>query len=180
MGNTKNTAGKRVFNDVYSFPQDSQDLADDLFAAWNIRVGTAQERQDEPTAKLRNGLTWVETDTRITRQWFTATGWIRFPFEQAWEALAPQTGWSANSGSGAPRITRDGDTVFYQGGLFGGAANSTAAVLPAWARPSRDVRVLGLATNGETPVMIRVLANGVFSPAGTVIHTTTSASWTVR
>lgn len=78
MANAKNTAGKRIFDDVYSFPQDSQDLADDVFAAWNVRVGTSAERGSFPSGYLREGLVWVETDTRLTYQYFSATGWRLF------------------------------------------------------------------------------------------------------
>ncbi|MCK2024069.1 hypothetical protein KZC52_14110 [Microbacterium sp. kSW2-24] len=76
MGNSKNpTTGKRVFNDVYSFPQDSQDLADDIHDAWNVRRGPASARTTFPEGQLREGLIWVETDTRISYRWFSATGW---------------------------------------------------------------------------------------------------------
>lgn len=75
MANTKNTAGKRVFDDVYSFPQDSQDLADDIFANANVRTGTSSARTTVPAAQLREGLLWVETDTRLTYQYFATGGW---------------------------------------------------------------------------------------------------------
>jgi hypothetical protein len=75
MGNDRNAAGKRVFNDIYSFPQDSQDLADDVYDAHNVRRGPSSERATYPTARLREGLIWVETDTRISYAWFSATGW---------------------------------------------------------------------------------------------------------
>jgi len=181
MANQIQPNGKRIFDDAYSFPQDSQDLADDIFAAWNVRVGTATARQGIPSEQLRDGLTWVETDTRITRQYFTATGWIRLPFEQPWTALTAASGWTANTGLASPRITRDGDTVFYQGGLFGGGANTTATTIPDWARPTRTLRVGGLlAADGTTPTFARIFANGAFQPGATAVHQESSAVWTVR
>lgn len=76
MGNSKNpTTGKRVFNDVYSFPQDSQDLADDIHDAWNVRRGSSAARLAFPEGQLREGLIWIETDTRVPYRWFSATSW---------------------------------------------------------------------------------------------------------
>lgn len=75
MGNTKNSVGKRVYDDVYSFPQDSQDLADDVWAAATVRIGTAAERGAVPAGYLRDGMLWVETDTgRVIKR--LAGGWV--------------------------------------------------------------------------------------------------------
>jgi len=180
MANQIQPNGHRLFSDPFALPPDLQDLGDDIFAAYNVRVGTAAERQNLPNERLREGLTWVETDTRVTRQWFTATGWIRLPFEQPWAALSPASGWSANTGAGAPRITRDGDTVIYQGGLFGGAANTTATTVPEWARPTRTIRVGGgFAADGTTPTGVRVFANGALQPFS-ILHAESSLMWSVR
>lgn len=75
MGNVRNSAGKRIFDDIYSFPQDSQDLADDIWAADNVRIGTAAERGAVPAGYLRDGMLWVETDTgRIIKR--LSGGWV--------------------------------------------------------------------------------------------------------
>ena len=63
MGNTKNPDGRRVFNDEYTFPQDLQDLADDAFAANNVRKGTAADRGNLTAAQMWDGLLFSETDT---------------------------------------------------------------------------------------------------------------------
>ena len=71
MGNTKNSAGKRVFNDVFDLPADLQGLADDVFDFANARVGTSAARQALPVAQQRVGMLWTETDTGFT---FVNTG----------------------------------------------------------------------------------------------------------
>lgn len=63
MASTKNPDGRRVFNDEYSFPQDTQDLANDIYDSWNARVGTSAERQSFPVEQRKPGMTWTETDT---------------------------------------------------------------------------------------------------------------------
>ncbi len=76
MGNTKNSAGKRVFNDVYSFPQDSQDLADDIDEYSNARRGTSAQRQALTASLRRVGMLWEETDTGDVWLDTAASGWI--------------------------------------------------------------------------------------------------------
>lgn len=66
MANDVQPDGRRVFDDAYGFPQDSQDLADDLWDAWVTRVGTSVERQSMPPGLRRAGLGFRETDTGIT------------------------------------------------------------------------------------------------------------------
>lgn len=63
MANTKNPDGRRVFNDEYTFPQDTQDLADDIFTAYNLRKGTAADRGNLTAALMPDGLMFSETDT---------------------------------------------------------------------------------------------------------------------
>lgn len=65
MGSSKNTAGKRVFDDVYNFPQDSQSLADDLWDAYVTRAGTSSDRGLIPPGQLRDGIVFRETDTGL-------------------------------------------------------------------------------------------------------------------
>lgn len=75
MGNAKNSVGKRVFNDVYSFPQDSQDLADDLWAAYVTFAGTAAQRAGLTPGYLRAGMEFRETDTKYTYR-HDGSGWV--------------------------------------------------------------------------------------------------------
>lgn len=75
MGNAKNSSGKRVYDDVYSFPQDSQDLADDLWAAYTSLVGTAAQRAALTPGHLRAGMEFRETDTKYTYR-HDGTGWV--------------------------------------------------------------------------------------------------------
>lgn len=76
MGNSKDSTGRRVFDDVYSFPQDSQDLADDIFTANNFRVGTSAQRQELPSSQRRVGMSWQETDTDIRYVDTASSGWV--------------------------------------------------------------------------------------------------------
>lgn len=75
MGNIKNAFGKPTFDDVYSFPQDLQDLADftDEFA--NVRVGTSSERQSLVVGKQRAGMLFIEEDTGSIYQTDGAGQW---------------------------------------------------------------------------------------------------------
>lgn len=75
MGNARNSAGKRIFDDVYSFPQDSQDLADDIWAAYTSLVGTAAQRAALTPGHLRAGMEFRETDTKYTYR-HDGTGWV--------------------------------------------------------------------------------------------------------
>jgi hypothetical protein len=90
MGNEKQSSGRRVFNDVYSFPQDSQDLADDIHEFANVRVGTSAERQSLPAAQRRVGLLWVETDRGLLLRWDG----------DDWGPLAPRIGMRRGPQSG--------------------------------------------------------------------------------
>jgi len=120
MGNTIQPDGKRVFDDVYSLPQDMQDLADDAHEAHNLRVGTSAERQAFPAAKQRAGMLWSESDTgRIYRTdgaggWKSIddTGWVNVDtFGSGWSAVAGHT----------PRVRRFGNRV-----MIAGAVSRTA------------------------------------------------------
>lgn len=63
MGYTLNAYGKPVFDDVYSFPGDSQANADFAHAfAWT-RGGTASDRDGLLPGQLRVGLRFDESDT---------------------------------------------------------------------------------------------------------------------
>src|SRR5690606_24978174 len=75
MGNTKNAFGKPIFDDIYTFPQDSQDAVDfaDEFA--NARRGTSAERQALPVGKQRDGMLWIESDTGAVWQSAGSGAW---------------------------------------------------------------------------------------------------------
>lgn len=116
MGNTKNSAGKRVFNDVYSFPQDSQDLADDIFDFANARSGTSAARQGLPGAQRRVGMLWEETDTGDVWLDTAASGWIPIFTDifgrmnrantpvtlntTSWVDISPNANWTADTRRG--------------------------------------------------------------------------------
>ncbi len=130
MGNTKNSAGKRIFNDVFDLPADLQGLADDVYDFANARVGTSSARQNLPAAQQKIGMLWTETDTGFT---FANTGpgaWtliagpipylvVRSTTQQAlansawvtlttWEAPTTLRGIEFNAASGLATIKRSG------------------------------------------------------------------------
>lgn len=74
MTNQVQPNGRRVFDDIYSFPQDSQDLADDMHARDYFRGGTSAERQSLPTSQHRAGMLWSESDTGLLYR-STGSGW---------------------------------------------------------------------------------------------------------
>ena len=90
MANTQDATGKRTFDDVYTFPSDSQDLADDIDLFANVRRGTAAERAALAPGLARNGLLFVETDTG--RGWARIAGaWVPFLGVQPEIAMVPGT-----------------------------------------------------------------------------------------
>lgn len=130
MGNTRNAFGKPVYDDFYSFPQDSQDAVDfaDEFA--NIRAGTSAERQALPAAKQRPGMLWSETDTGELLRTDGASRWTRIG-DSGWIPLTPTTpGWTAVSGH-APRGRLLNGVVYLEGALqrnTGGALTNLATI----------------------------------------------------
>lgn len=102
MGNQKQANGRRVFDDVYSFPQDSQDLADDIYLFGNLRVGTSQQRQQLAPALAKAGMLWSETDTGF-EYFYDGSGWVRrmAPFAMA----SGQTTLGQNLANGANATT---------------------------------------------------------------------------
>lgn len=65
MGSSKNPVGKRVFDDKYEFPQDTQALADDIWDAYVTRADTSAARGLIPPGHLRDGIVFRETDTGL-------------------------------------------------------------------------------------------------------------------
>lgn len=131
MGNTKNAYGKPVFDDVYTFPTDSQDNADftDEFA--NIRTGTSSERQTLIEGKQRPGMLFSETDTGDLYRTDGAGGWSLIG-DTGWVSLTLSTGWTGVSGH-APRGRRINGVVHLEGAVLrgGGGALGNIATLPA-------------------------------------------------
>lgn len=161
MGNTVQPNGRRVFNDAITHPQDSQDLADDIYEIGNVRVGSSAERQSFPTAQTKPGMMWSETDTGDVYQ-YLAGAWVAWKVSRPWTALTASTGWTAEgSASNRPEVSREGRTVSFRGRLYGGTAGTVAAVVPDWARPTRNLRPL--IADAATPagaVSIQIETNG--------------------
>lgn len=130
MGNTKNAYGKPVYDDIYSFPQDSQDNADftDEFA--NIRTGTSVERQNLVAGKQRPGMLFSEEDTGDLYRTDGAGGWSLIG-DTGWVALILSTGWTGVSGH-APRGRRINGVIHLEGAVLRGAGGSLTniATLP--------------------------------------------------
>lgn len=84
---------------------------------------------------------WNSQVSRL--QVYTGTAWVSIAPEQTvidWTDLTASSGWTANSGNNRPQVRLDGNTVTYRGGLYGGAANTTATVVPSWATPTRTAQ----------------------------------------
>ena len=110
-----------------------------------------------------------------TRYEWSGTAWVTAV--TPWTTLAAASGWTAGTGLNAPQVSRDGNTVWFRGSLFGGAANTTATTLPTWARPSRASRVW-ISKDDDTAALIRVFSGGALQPTGN-IHAETITSWSV-
>lgn len=110
MGNAKNAFGKPVFDDVYTFPQDSQAAVDfaDEFA--NVRVGTSAERQALPVGKQRPGMLFSEGGTGLV---------YRTDGAGAWKLVASAGDGVFASARGTQFINvNSGVTVTFPSGLF--------------------------------------------------------------
>lgn len=119
----------------------------------------------------------IATDRFYVRR---ASGWrlIEDDVVNAWTTLTAATGWTANSGVNAPQVSRRAGTVFYHGGFYGGAANSTATTVPAWAVPAREYRIPVVLANNVTVGTLRVYASGIVQPSGD-FGASTIASWPI-
>lgn len=151
MGNQVQPNGRRVFNDVISHPQDSQDLADDIFASWNVRVGTSAERQALPVAQQKPGMLWVETDgdKRIMRT-DGASVWTDVLTSTVVAITSFATGWTAGAGY-EPFMLVQGKRRTLVGAATRGAGGSLANILtvPTGHRPAGN-RFLGAHVNGAS------------------------------
>lgn len=106
---------------------------------------------------------------------WSGTGWVAEVFP--WARLTAQNGWTANTANNGPDVGRDGMTAYYRGGLFGGAANTTATTVPSWACPSRELRV-PIVLGDNTLGSIRVYTSGILQPSG-VLGPASSTNWPV-
>lgn len=130
MGNTKNTAGKRIYDNVYSFPQDSQDLADDIYDFSNARAGTSTARQSLPAAQRKPGMLWIETDAGEIYK-VVGSNWESMELESTpWMNLTLSTGWDPISGH-TPRARLLHGVVYVEGAVerkTGGLLTSIASI----------------------------------------------------
>ncbi|QEA30385.1 hypothetical protein FGL91_18630 [Microbacterium sp. CBA3102] len=158
MGNTKDSFGKPVYDDLYSFPEDSQDAVDFAYEfAW-IRGGTSEERQALPAGKQRNGMLWTETDTgRLFRtngagSWtpIDDTGWIAVTFQNSW----------VNAAAGEEcEIRRIRGVVYMKGRPALGSAGA-AFTLPVGWRPKSIIRALPPTGAGTTTTQVTINTGG--------------------
>ena len=139
MGNTQDATGKRIFDDVYTFPQDLQDLAGDVHLFANTRVGTSSERGVLAPGLIRPGMLFSETDTGRLLVALASGGWraVHVP-DTGNVPLGLASGWSSTAPAAAARVK--GGFTSLNGRLSATAGASTVfATLPAGARPSVQV-----------------------------------------
>ena len=161
MGSNKNPVGKRVFDDKYEFPQDTQALADDIWDAYVTRVGTSADRGLIPPGQLRDGIVFRETDT----------GYVYLRAGGAWQivggitpiALMRRTAAALTATSGDYRnISASAAWTATGGRLRGGMTYSNGIVVPVggtyevfWGMRGKDpapASFAGIAINKDTGV----------------------------
>lgn len=169
MGNQKNSTGLRVFDDVYSFPQDSQDLADDIYDAYNVRVGTSAERQSLPAAQQKPSMLWVETDgERRVMRTDGAGAWTDILGGEVIPLTTFSVGWSATT-SYAPYMVAEGNKRTIWGATTRGAGGLLGAMLtvPVGHRPSANTFLSGGTTSGGTAFNTGIQPSGnIWVPYG--------------
>ena len=139
MGNTVNPAGKRVFDDVYTFPQDSQDLADDIHLFANTRSGTSADRAALLPGLIRPGMLFSESDTGKILVALAGGGWRLVDQDSGDVVLSLTSGWSTTASTHRVR----GGYVSMNGRLSATAgAGAVIATLPIGARPGAEVVTL--------------------------------------
>lgn len=129
-----------------------------------------------PSTGNWQGRMLLTTNDGAVYKWWSGA-WRLLSYEVEWTALTAASGWTAGTGANGPQVMRSGTDVYYRGSLFGGPANTTATVLPVWARPSRTTR-LWVAHSDGTAGSVRIFAAGTMQPSG-AIHPETSTSWSV-
>lgn len=160
MGYTLNAYGKPVFDDVYSFPGDSQANADFAHAfAWT-RGGTASDRGALLPGQIRPGMLFTESDTGKILVALSGGGWrvVDTP-DTGWFSLGPlNSGWTSTV---APMGRVKGGTMFYSGRLSstGVSSGPFANLLPSFARPTLTHDFLAMTT-------VASLRNAYVAPTG--------------
>lgn len=174
------TTGRPIFVDT-----DAPDIKVDptqaaLYAAdVGSRIIRANLAALNSYAYKRKGLAGFALDTGVSYV-HDGSGWVPLntTWDIPWTNLTAATGWTANTGGGAPQVSLQGGVAWFRGGLFGGPANTTATTLPAWAAPTRTSRVRANDTASGF-VYVRLFTNGVMQPSGG-FHSETLFSWSVR
>ncbi|EYT59755.1 hypothetical protein [Microbacterium sp. UCD-TDU] len=160
MGSTK-INGKRIFDDVYAFPQDSQALADDIWDAYVTRIGTASARGLIPPGELRDGIVFRETDTGLI--WLRDAGDWKVIGGRTPSALMRRTATTLSAATGDYRnISATAAWSATGGQMRGGMSYNNGIIVPidgwyevGWALRGLDpapATIVGIAVNKDTGV----------------------------
>lgn len=171
------------FGDAPAFPEeDALQIGGDLeevarYARFrgNAIRGTNAER--DAYTDVTNGLLWSNTTTGALER-YNGTSWQVVWERTGWSTQTAANDWTANTGSNAPQVSRDGVIVTWRGGMFGGTSSSNATTVPTWARPTRDVRGQVTLSDNTTIGRFRVATNGQVFFSGS-ISTDAQFSWSV-
>lgn len=156
------------------------------YAFWDARVGEAvATTAGMPAASARPAghvLSVLDGTNSIYLNLGTAggagTAWHLVHYFQDWTTLTASGGWTANTGSGAPQVSRVGNTVYFRGGFFGGTGATQCTTLPSWARPTRTLRVpMTRADDGIG--LVRVFSGGAMNPSADIHAETQLPPWSV-
>lgn len=160
MGYTLNAYGKPVFDDVYSFPGDSQANADFAHAfAWTSG-GTTADRGALLPGQIRPGMLFTESDTGKILVALSGGGWrvVDTP-DTGWISLgALSAGWTEIISA---KYRVKGGAVYFSGQLSSTGAGSGpfTGLLPVGARPAISHPFLAMTTAAS-------LRNGYVAPTG--------------
>jgi hypothetical protein len=166
--------------DDYDLTTDLAATADTIQSALNNRI-RLRRGTGAPSSGLGSvGDAYLDENSGAT--WFKGgvnSGWFIAAQYASWTTLTASNDWTANTGGNAPQVMRDGLTVSWRGGFFGGTSGNFVTVLPTWARPSRDsVRLPVILSDNTTIGRVRVAANGQVFLSG-AISVDASFNWSV-
>jgi hypothetical protein len=161
------------------------DIAD-VYSFWDSRVGESVATvAGMPAASARPAghvISVLDGTNAIYLNLGTAgsagTSWHLVHYFQDWTTVTATNGWTANTGSGTPQVSRVGNTVYFRGGLYGGTNNTQACILPSWARPTRTVRV-PMTKADDTIGLVRLFTNGELHPSSNIHSETQLPPWSV-
>lgn len=167
MGNSKNSAGKRIFSDPYALPADLQALGDDLWDAYVTRVGTAAARGVIPPGELRDGIVFRETDTGLI--WLRSGG--------AWYpvgGLTPlvvmrRTNVALSAAGSTPYTNLSASTAWSAGnGVLRGATYSDGIVIqvPGWYEVFWAIK----GVDGTNPGLVGISVNNTAGTSAEALH----------